>query len=71
MGKYPLMFSADNLKSHFQPIVSLLWSVGGNRHLVPPVSLAGSLRRALHRACDADKRAELPNQCRRFIDNSE
>lgn len=33
MGKYPLMFSADHLKSHFQQIVSLLWSVGGNLSL--------------------------------------
>lgn len=33
MGKYPLMFSADHLKSHFQQIVSLLWSVGGSLSL--------------------------------------
>lgn len=30
MGKYPLMFSADNVRSHFQQIVSLLRSAGGS-----------------------------------------
>lgn len=40
MGKYPLMFSADHLKSHFQQIVSLLWSVGGNLSL-GAINLAG------------------------------
>lgn len=30
MGKYLLMFSADNSKSHFQQIVSPRWSVGGD-----------------------------------------
>lgn len=56
MGKYPLMFSADHLKSHFQQIVSLPWSVGGNLSL-GAINLAGPAPLcALFRACDAGQK---------------
>lgn len=72
MGKYPLMFSADNLKSHFEEIVSLLWSVGGNL-LLNAINLTGRapLCVPFGEPGMLDGRAGPTNQCRHFIVNSE
>lgn len=72
MGKSPLMFSADHLKSHFQQIVSLLWSVGGNL-LLGTINLTGPAPLCVPFAEPVmlDKRAGPANQCRHFIVSSE
>ena len=72
MGKYPLMSSADHWKSHFQQIVSLPWSVGGNL-LLSAINLTGPapFRVPFAEPGMLDERAGPANRCRRFIVSSE